>query len=114
MNGDSEIGCTLHYIDDATIDTGGVIGFSKLEVDKSKSLFWHIMNLYPASLEILTSTIDKILRGNKIETHIQTSDNAQYFTFPTHEEVAQFKQLGWSFMAVEEYESILKKYEFKR
>ena len=113
MNGDSEIGCTLHYIDDATIDTGGVIGFSKLKVDKSKSLFWHIMNLYPVSLEILTSTIDKMsLRGTKqpLETHTQTSENAQYFTFPTHEEVAQFKQLGWSFMAVEEYEFILKKY----
>ena len=110
MNGDLEIGCTLHYIDDATIDTGGIIGFSKLKVDKSKSLFWHIMNLYPVSLEILTSTIDKILRGHKIETHTQTSDNAQYFTFPTHEEVDLFKQLGWSFMAVEEYEFILKKY----
>ena len=110
MNGDSEIGCTLHYIDDATIDTGGVIGFSKLEVDKSKSLFWHIMNLYPASLEILTSTIGQILRGGKIETHAQTSENAQYFTFPTYEEVTEFKEKGWSFMAVGEYETILKKY----
>ncbi len=110
MNGDSEIGCTLHYIDDATIDTGGVIGFSNLKVDKTKSLFWHIMNLYPASVEILTSTIDNILRGGEIETHVQTDDNAQYFTFPTHEEVAKFKEKGWSFMEVGEYEEILKKY----
>jgi methionyl-tRNA formyltransferase len=110
MNGDSEIGCTLHYIDDATIDTGGIIGFSNLKVDASKSLFWHIMNLYPASLDILTSTIDTILRGGKIETHVQTSDNAQYFTFPTHEEVAEFKQKGWSFMEVGEYEEIVRKY----
>ena len=110
MNGDSEIGCTLHYIDDATIDTGGIIGFSKLEVDKSKSLFWHIMHLYPSSLDLVVSTFEKILRGDKIETHVQTSENAQYFTFPTHEEVAQFKEKGWSFMAVGEYETILKKY----
>ena len=117
MNGDTEIGCTLHYIDDATIDTGGVIGFSKLQVDKTKSLFWHIMNLYPASLEILTSTIDKILSkephsetGDKIKTHSQTDENAQYFTFPTHEEVAEFKQKGWSFMEVGEYEDILRRY----
>ena len=114
MNGDSELGCTLHYIDDATIDTGGIIGFSNLKVDKTKSLFWHIMNLYPASLDILTSTIDKILlQGTKqpLETHSQIGDeNAQYFTFPTHEEVAEFKEKGWSFMEVGEYEEILRKY----
>ncbi len=117
MNGDSEIGCTLHYIDDATIDTGGIIGFSTLKVDTSKSLFWHIMNLYPASLDILTSTIDTILNlpvgedgEGKVETLTQTDDNAQYFTFPTQEEVATFKQKGWSFMEVGEYEEILRKY----
>jgi methionyl-tRNA formyltransferase len=113
MNGDSELGCTLHYIDDATIDTGGIIGFSNLKVDKTKSLFWHIMNLYPASLDILTATIDKIsLQGTKqpLETLSQTDENAQYFTFPTHEEVAAFKEKGWSFMEVGEYEEIVRRY----
>ncbi len=110
MNGDSELGCTLHYIDDATIDTGGIIGFSNLKVDKTKSLFWHIMNLYPASLDILTSTIEIILRGGKVETFNQNSNDAQYFTFPTHEEVAEFKEKGWSFMEVGEYEEIVRKY----
>lgn len=109
-HGDTEIGCTLHYIDDATIDTGGIIGFSSLKVDKTKSLFWHIMNLYPASQDILISTINKILRGETVETITQDDANAQYFTFPTHEEIADFKQKGWSFMDVSEYEEILKRY----
>ena len=110
MNGDTEIGCTLHYIEDATIDTGGIIGFSKLAVDRNKSLFWHIMNLYPASITLITVAIDKILRGDVLKIQAQTDKNAQYFTFPTHEEVAQFKQLGWSFMEVGEYELLLRKY----
>jgi methionyl-tRNA formyltransferase len=110
MNGDAEINATLHYIDDATIDTGTIIGFSKLKVDKTKSLFWHIMNLYPASLELLTSNIDKILRGGKIDTDSQKVADAQYFTFPTREEIAEFKRKGWSFMDVAEYEAVIKRF----
>jgi methionyl-tRNA formyltransferase len=110
MNGDTEINATLHYIDDKTIDTGGIIGFSTLKVDKTKSLFWHIMNLYPESTALVVENIAKILRGGKIETHIQNPEAAQYFTFPTHEEVAEFKAKGFSFIEVSEYEEIIKKY----
>jgi methionyl-tRNA formyltransferase len=110
MNGDSEINATLHYIDDKTIDTGGIIGFSTLKVDKTKSLFWHIMSLYPVSTALVVEKIGEILRGGKIETHIQNPEAAQYFTFPTHEEVAEFKAKGFSFIEVWEYEEIIKKY----
>jgi methionyl-tRNA formyltransferase len=110
MNGDTEINATLHYIDDKTIDTGGIIGFSTLKVDKTKSLFWHIMSLYPESTALVVEKIGEILRGSKIETHIQNPEAAQYFTFPTHEEVAEFKAKGFSFIEVWEYEEIIKKY----
>lgn len=110
MNGDNEINATLHYIDDKTIDTGGIIGFSTLKVDKTQSLFWHIMNLYPVSTALIVENIAKILRGGKMEIHSQNSDDAQYFTFPTHEEIGEFKALGWSFMEVGEYEAIVKRY----
>jgi methionyl-tRNA formyltransferase len=110
MNGDSEINATLHYIDDKTIDTGGIIGFSTVKVDKTKSLFWHIMSLYPASTALIVENIGKILRGDKIETQTQNSEAAQYFTFPTHEEVTDFKAKGFSFIEVGEYEEIIKRY----
>jgi methionyl-tRNA formyltransferase len=110
MNGDTEINATLHYIDDKTIDTGGIIGFSSLKVDKTKSLFWHIMSLYPESTALVVENINEILRGVKIETHTQNSEAAQYFTFPTHEEVAAFKAKGFSFIEVGEYEEILRQY----
>ena len=121
MKGDSEINATLHYIDDKTIDTGGIIGFSTLKVDKTKSLFWHIMNLYPASTALIVENIDKILsdseiptqsglRGGKLNTQVQNPQDAEYFTFPTQEEVAEFKAKGWSFMEVGEYETIIRQY----
>jgi methionyl-tRNA formyltransferase len=110
MNGDNEINATLHYIDDKTIDTGGIIGFSTLKVDKTKSLFWHIMSLYPESTALMVENIAKILRGDEIETHVQNPDNAQYFTFPTHEEVVEFKAKGFSFIELSEYEELIKRY----
>jgi methionyl-tRNA formyltransferase len=110
MNGDTEINATLHYIDDKTIDTGGIIGFSTLKVDKSRSLFWHIMSLYPESTALMVENIAKILRGDEIETQVQNLNNAQYFTFPTHEEVAEFKAKGFSFIELSEYEELIKRY----
>ena len=110
INGDSDINATLHYIDDKTIDTGGIIGFSTLKVDKTKSLFWHIMNLYPSSTALIIENIDTLLRGGRIETHEQNPEDAQYFTFPTHEEVAAFKAKGFSFIEVSEYEEIIRRY----
>ena len=110
MNGDTEINATLHYIDDKTIDTGGILGFSTLKVDKTKSLFWHIMNLYPASTALVVEKTGEILRGGKIETQVQNINEAQYFTFPTQAEVTEFKAKGWSFMEVSEYEEILRRY----
>ena len=125
INGDAEINGTLHYIDDATIDTGGIIGFSSLKVDKAKSLFWHIMNLYPASVDLVVSNIEKILRDRetvarvasakrkgvkKLKTMPQNRENAQYFTFPTQAEIDDFKQKGWVFMDVAEYDEVLRMY----
>ena len=126
MNGDAEINGTLHYIDDATIDTGGIIGFSSLKVDKAKSLFWHIMNLYPVSVDLVVSNMGKILMAHpetvgsgantkgkavkKLKTTPQNTENAQYFTFPTQAEIDDFKQKGWVFMDVAEYEEVLRMY----
>jgi methionyl-tRNA formyltransferase len=109
-NGDETVHATLHYIEDGTIDTGGIIGFSSLKVDKTRSLLHHILDIYPASTDLMVSTIEAIANGNRPQTKPQTTENAAYFTFPTQEEVADFEAKGWSFVDIAAYSAFIRRY----
>jgi methionyl-tRNA formyltransferase len=110
MNGDVLLQTTLHYIQDGKIDNGGIIGFSNLSVQKEKSLFWHILNLYPISISLLISTIQQIQKGEKPVVSIQSEVDAQYFTFPNQTEIDIFIQKGYRFMDVSEYHDFIRQY----
>jgi methionyl-tRNA formyltransferase len=110
MNGDETVHATLHYIEDGTIDTGGIIGFSSLKVDKTRSLLYHILDIYPASTDLIVSTIEEIANGKRPKRMQQTTENAAYFTFPTQEEVATFESKGWSFVDISAYSAFIRRY----
>jgi methionyl-tRNA formyltransferase len=109
-NGDETLHGTLHYIEDGTIDTGGIIGFSTLKVDKSRSLLSHILDIYPQSTELIVSTIEQIARGKRPTIVTQTNEGAAYFTFPTQADVEDFEEKGWAFVKTGAYSEFIKKY----
>jgi methionyl-tRNA formyltransferase len=111
MNDDETINPTLHYIEDGTIDTGSIIGFSELKVQKDKSLLWHILSLYPASVDLVVSTVKQIAEGKKPLTDVQDNTQAAYFTFPTADEInAFFEKTKIDFVDKEEYAAFMKSY----
>lgn len=95
QNSDTTLFTTLHRIENAGIDTGRIIGYGQVEVQRERSLLWHILQLYPASAPLVLQTIEKILAGEPIETQPQPSEGAAYFTFPTAGELADFLAKGW-------------------
>jgi methionyl-tRNA formyltransferase len=112
MNDDEVIYPTLHYIEDGTIDTGGIIGFAELKTEQDKSLLWHILHLYIASVDLVVNAIHQIAAGKKPLAHEQEDTNAAYFTFPTAEEFAQFSEkTKRQLIDVEEYTTFLNKYK---
>ena len=110
MNQEKEIGCTLHFIENAGIDTGGIIGFVKIPVTPEKSLLSHILSLYPASRELIVSTIEKLFCGEQIPRMVQEESTAAYFTFPTEPEIQAFSQQGWKFSDPDEYISFIQQF----
>jgi methionyl-tRNA formyltransferase len=110
LNGDVLLQTTLHYIQDGQIDNGGIIGFSNLPVQQGKSLFWHILNLYPVSIALLVSTIQQIQKGTKPTILIQQEIDAQYFTFPNQTEIDIFIEKGYRFIDVGEYSDFIRQY----
>lgn len=110
MNGDKTLFPTLHFIEDGTIDTGGIIGFSEVAVEQDKSLLWHILQLYPQSISLVVSTIQQIAKGEKPLADVQDATDAAYFTFPTEEEIALFLEKYEKTADFAEYTQILKIY----
>ena len=110
MNGDVLLQTTLHYIQDGQIDNGGIIGFSNLPVERDKSLFWHILNLYPVSIALLVETIQQIQKGIKPNILVQQEIDAQYFTYPNQAEIDIFIKKGNRFIDVGEYTDFIQKY----
>lgn len=110
MNNDKTVHATLHYIEDGTIDTGGIIGFSNLKVDKNRSLLSHILDIYPASTELIVSTIEQIAAGKQPLTLTQNTEDAAYFSFPTQADIETFESKGWQFIDVEAYTEFMKQY----
>ena len=93
MAGEREIGCTLHYITDGTIDTGPVIGTSPIAVDTTRSLFWNVVALYPAAIAMMSDAIARVARGESLPA--RTQSGGAYYTYPRADEWDEFLRRGW-------------------
>lgn len=91
LNGDKKIGTTLHFISDAKIDEGEIIGFSEVEVDRNRSLIFNINNVYEGGCTLLSEAIGKIACGEKISTIKQSNlGEGKYFSYPQEGDVRKF------------------------
>ena len=91
--GEREIGCTLHYITDGTIDTGPVVGTAPVPVDRTRSLLAHVLSLYPSGIAMVAEALEQLSRGESLATHVQTGGT--YYTYPRADEWAEFLRQGW-------------------
>lgn len=101
LNDEKEIGTTLHYIDDSSIDTGRIVSSSRFEVDIDKSYLWHILQLYVSGVELIKSAITCIENKETLETFPQPS-SGKYFSFPDENDLVQFDKKGFSLINEEE------------
>ena len=109
LNGDDEIGTTLHYISDASIDTGRIISTTFAAVDKTKSYLWHVLSLYPQGCERILETIKTIAASEAVPTTPQTG-SGQYFTFPTVTSLNEFRAMGWKLFDAHEMLALTAQY----
>lgn len=93
LAGDEIIGTTLHYIPDASIDTGPVIGTSSFKVVPNKSYLWHVLSLYPCGCELILQTIETIASHGCVDSEHQLG-GGNYYSFPTETELEEFSRSG--------------------
>lgn len=104
-NGDAEIGCTVHYIADGTIDTGPIVAQTRTAVDRSRSLFWHIGQLYGPGVEALGDAARRALAGEVPATSVQPGGGG-YYTYPTPDEWERFGRAGWQVVTMEDVREV--------
>ncbi len=95
INGDAEIGCTLHFISNASIDTGDIVGVRTVSVDRRRSLLWHVLALYSPGADLISDAIGSLAKGVPLIGVPQPTNGASYYSYPTDAEWANFLDQGW-------------------
>lgn len=110
MNGDSEIGCTLHRISDGTIDTGGILGIARAPVDRARSLLWHVLSVYPPGIAMMADAVRALAAGTSLDAVPQSRAEGRYFTYPTADEWHEFGARGWAVAHARDLQEIAARY----
>ncbi len=109
LNGESEIGTTLHYIDTRHIDTGPVVATTSMPVDKGKSYLWHVLALYQDGCQLMLDAVNAIIESGSV-TCARQSSGGNYYSFPTEDELATFACMGYKLVDLEEIVKIANKF----
>jgi methionyl-tRNA formyltransferase len=94
LNGEAEIGSTLHRITDSGIDTGPIIRISRQPLAADASYLANVLSLYQPGCNAVIAAIDEIDQGNEPEALPQGSGAGAYFSTPTEADLARFHHQG--------------------
>lgn len=93
QNGEEQIGTTLHWIVDAGIDTGPVIGIRRRATEPQRSYLANVLGLYIDGCDMLAAAIAAVAAGEPLPAE-QHAGSGQYFQAPGSADVARFESAG--------------------
>lgn len=93
LDGQPEIGTTLHRITDSGIDTGPVINIDRRPVDPARSYLSNVLSLYPAGGRSIIAAVRELAAGSALDGHAQHC-GGRYFSAPDQISVQRFANLG--------------------
>ncbi|MEQ8303512.1 MAG: formyl transferase [Cyclobacteriaceae bacterium] len=111
--GNRNIGCTLHTIPDAGIDTGEIIEIAELDVNREKSLFWNIVQLYPRGVALIVRALKGMDSKGLFISQKQNAHEGNYFSVPTEDDFTQIERLGMKVISATDYLNVLTTFVLK-
>lgn len=109
LNGEQEIGTTLHFISDPGIDTGDIIGTTRLAIEPEHSYLWHVLQLYPQACDRLLACVEQLDTGQPLDVHPQPT-GGNYFSFPNDDDLRAFQKRGLKLYDVGEITTFAQQY----
>jgi len=95
LNQETEVGCTLHYIRDASIDTGDIVAIHRQPLQRERSLLRNVLDLYPPGIEMLCRALRTVEQGGQLSSSVQQRGEGAYYSHPTAQEWDEFTRRGW-------------------
>lgn len=90
LAGEGEIGCTLHRITDAGIDTGPVIAVCRMPRDPAASYLENVLSLYGPGVDRLVDAVGELDAGRPVAGKTQPAGAGRYFSAPDVAAVEKF------------------------
>ncbi|MDC0172598.1 formyltransferase family protein [Gammaproteobacteria bacterium] len=109
LNNETEVGSTLHYINDSKIDSGAVIAVAKAPLNVSASYMLNLLSMYHVGCINIAVAVAQLSRGDQIENTVQAT-GGQYYTFPTDAELSDFHFRGYKLFNRSEVDAINRLY----
>ena len=94
VNGEAEIGSTLHFIQDSGVDTGDILSIAKIPLNPEQSYLLNVLNLYDAGCQQLASAVQQLDSGAGLIAQPQQGQPG-YYSFPDEAQLAAFAALGY-------------------
>jgi methionyl-tRNA formyltransferase len=110
LNNEPEIGCTLHYIRDASIDTGDIVAIHRQPLQRDRSLLRNILDLYPPGIKLLSGALQTLEQGGKLPTSIQQRGTGNYYSYPTAQDWDEFTSRGWRVVDPSDLQQVMLSY----
>ncbi len=94
LNGEKNLGTTLHYIQNEGIDNGDIVDFSYSEIDWNGNFISNVNKIYEDGCELIIKALNKIEKDEKITTIKQNKlGEGNYFSYPKEEDLEKFTKL---------------------
>ena len=93
LAGDEKLCSTLHWIDDATIDTGRIISIQSDERDPAHCYLANTIGLYPSGCAAILEVVDMIQTGREPSAKAPNT-KGRYYSFPDQNCLEAFAQAG--------------------
>ena len=93
LNGEPQLGTTLHWITDKKIDSGALISTRSQPVRSSDTYREHVLSLYRPGVEQICEAVDQV--QSLASTKGDDLPAGAYYSFPTKDDIDRFEARGW-------------------
>ena len=106
LNDEPEIGATLHRIVDSGIDTGPVIGISRVQTQPGESYLANVLGLYIDGCKMLAETVAALNRGKFVQDAQPPTGPGRYYSTPDAASIERFSAKNLSLVCGDELDLI--------
>lgn len=90
---DSLLGSTLHWIEDASIDTGRIVTTRSAPLDPQRCYLSNVLSLYETGCAATIDAIQRLSVNQDLESY-QAGSGGKYFSFPSAADLQAFESAG--------------------